>query len=135
MSLYQDVARFNGPNGTPGLDHSGSVITGPRVVAERVAARWLRAPGACWWSNALEEACGLGKWLNHDYAPSELPGLRAKLLRAAEAEDGVVRASVTLTETDRGIAVAGSLVTTEGAVELNVDAAGAVAILTPKAAT
>lgn len=130
MSAFQDVRRF-ADDGSPSVDHSGTIISGPRVVAERVAARWMRSPSAAFWAQAPEDAVGLGQYLNHDFGPGETDRLRARLIRAAHAEDGVGGASVTLTLLDDGLAVYAEIQTSEGAVELNVNAAGAVSIFAP----
>lgn len=128
ISKYQDISRF-GADGLPGTDQSGAIITGPRVVGERIAARWLRDPDSVIWDGKPESACGLLRYLNADLTASEVSGLRAKLLAAAQAEDGVLRASVTITDIEDGLQITGSIVTDEGSVELNVDASGAVTIL------
>lgn len=132
-SAYQDISRF-GADGMPGWDQSGNLIYGSCVIGERVLARWMRAPDSVVWDGSPESACGLGRYLNADLDDSELPALRAKLLRAALAEDGVVRAVVVVELSAEGdLSVACTLTTTEGPVELNVDATGAVAILAPGA--
>jgi hypothetical protein len=128
MSAYQDIARF-GVDGRPGLDLTGRVITGPRVIGERVAARLLRDRGAAWW--APDTGAGVGRWLNHDFRAGELDQLAGLIRREAEDEDGVRRASVEVTAVENGIEITVSITTDEGPVELNVDASGAVAILAP----
>jgi hypothetical protein len=130
-SLYQDVSRFNA-EGFPGWDQSGAIITGPKVIGERVACRFFR--DSCPWDRSPEAACSLGRYLNSDITEAEAVRLRAKLLRAAEAEDGVVRAVITMTVADGRLSILCDLTTTEGPVELNVNASGAVSILTPGAA-
>ena len=119
---FQDVAAFDS---TTGFVRLGDLITGARVVAQRVALRVLSDPGSI--PGDPDIGLGLARMRNADFSPDDLKRLQSQVQAGAMREQGVTRSRVVALLAGTALSVAIDLLTSEGAasVTLQIDAAGA----------
>ena len=119
---FQDVSAFDSMTGFVRL---GDIITGARVVAQRVAIRVFSDPGSI--PGNRDIGLGLARMRNADFSPGDLKRLQSQVQAEAMAEQGVTRCCATVSLVARTLEVAIDLLTSEGAanVTLQIDAAGA----------
>ena len=119
---FQDVSAFDSVTGLPRL---GDIITGARVVAQRVAIRVLSDPGSI--PGDEDIGLGLARMKNADFSPDAVARLRSQIQAESMREEGVTRCRVTASLAVRALAIVIELLTSEGAanVTLQIDAAAA----------
>jgi hypothetical protein len=123
-----DISTFR-PDGSIDIDFD-RVITGPRVVLEGIARRWLMSLGALPWAPAEGE--NLLRVVNADLSPTELYRLGARLEMEALQEPGVLGAAVRIAlQKDGTLRVEARIDLAEGTFPLVVHTGEAAALLFP----
>lgn len=119
---FEDVSAFDSVTGRPRL---GGKITGPRVLAQRVAIRILSDPGTI--PGDPDIGLGLARMKNADFTPDDVKRLQSQAQAEAMREEGVTRCRVSASLAVRTLTMDVDLMTSEGAanVRLQIDAAGA----------
>lgn len=128
-----DYSTFAG-DGTVRLDLHFRPMTGPRVVAQRVARGWLIPRKKLFWDESVGD--NLPAMHNHDWTPDNLRAWKIALENGAKKEDGCIDCRVTLTASaaTRTLTVDGIVYTKAGSFPLTVVAGDAISILFPEAA-